>query len=69
MDHPEGASWDRADRVDFDSRGRQECWGAQISSDGGPLITFCARKDPRPIYGLWKPHGDALPNGNATQAS
>ena len=38
MDHPEGASLDRGDRVDFDRRVRLEFRGAQISSDGGLLV-------------------------------
>ena len=38
MDHPEGASLQRADRVDFDRRVRVEFRGAQISSDGGLLV-------------------------------
>ena len=38
MDHPEGASSDRGDRVDFDRRVRLEFRGAQISSDGGLLV-------------------------------
>ena len=35
MEHPAGAGSDRGNRVDFDSRVRQEFNGAQISSDGG----------------------------------
>ena len=35
MDHPEGAGFDRADRVDFDPRVRLEFRGTQLSSDGG----------------------------------
>ncbi len=38
MDHPEGATLDRGDRVDFDRRVRLEFQGAQISSHGGPLV-------------------------------
>ena len=38
MDHPEGAGLQRADRMDFDRRVRLEWRGAQISSDGGPLV-------------------------------
>ena len=38
MEHPEGASKQRADRVDFDRRVRVEFRGAQISSDGGLLV-------------------------------
>ena len=38
MDHPEGASSQRADRVDFDPRVRLQFRGAQISSDGGLLV-------------------------------
>ena len=38
MDHPEGASLDRGDRVDCDRRVRLEFRGAQISSDGGLLV-------------------------------
>ena len=38
MDHPEGASLQRADRVDFDTRVRLEFRGAQLSSDGGLLV-------------------------------
>jgi len=38
MGHPEGASSDRGDRVDFDRRVRLEFRGAQISSDGGLLV-------------------------------
>lgn len=38
MGHPEGASLDRGDRVDFDRRVRLEFRGAQISSDGGLLV-------------------------------
>jgi hypothetical protein len=38
MDHPEGMSSQRADRVDFDRRVRVEFRGAQISSDGGRLV-------------------------------
>jgi hypothetical protein len=38
MDHPEGASLQRADRVDFDPRVRLEFRGAQLSSDGGLLV-------------------------------
>jgi hypothetical protein len=40
MDHPEGASSDRGDRVDFDRRRRVrlEFCGTQISSDGGLLV-------------------------------
>ena len=38
MDHPEGASFDRADRVDFDRRVRLECHGTQLSSDGRLLV-------------------------------
>ena len=39
MDHPEGAGSQRADRVDFDRRVRLEFRGAQLSSDGGLLVT------------------------------
>ena len=35
MDHPEGASLQRADRLDFDPRVRVEFRGMQLSSDGG----------------------------------
>jgi hypothetical protein len=35
MDHPEGASLQRADRVEFDPRVRLEFCGTQLSSDGG----------------------------------
>ncbi len=38
MDQPEGASPQRADRVDFDTRVRLEFRGAQLSSDGGLLV-------------------------------
>ena len=38
MDHPEGASLQRADRVDFDARVRLEFRGTQLSSDGGLLV-------------------------------
>ena len=38
MDHPEGASLQRADRVVFDPRVRLEFRGAQLSSDGGLLV-------------------------------
>lgn len=38
MDHPEGASSRRADRVDFDTRLLLEFLGAQFSSDGGLLV-------------------------------
>ena len=38
MDHPEGASLQRADRVDFDTRVQLEFRGAQLSSDGGLLV-------------------------------
>ena len=38
MDHPEGAGFARADRVDFDSRVRMEFRGTQLSSDGGLLV-------------------------------
>jgi hypothetical protein len=38
MDHPEGASSQRADRVDFDPRVRLEFRGTQLSSDGGLLV-------------------------------
>jgi hypothetical protein len=38
MDHPEGAGSQRADRVNFDRRVRLQFRGAQISSDGGPLV-------------------------------
>lgn len=38
MDHPEGASLDRADRVDFDPRVRLGFLGTQISPDGGLLL-------------------------------
>ena len=38
MDHPEGASLQRADRVDFDPRVRLEFRGTQLSSDGGLLV-------------------------------
>jgi len=38
MDHPEGASLDRGDRVDFDRRVRLEFHGSKISSDGGLLL-------------------------------
>ncbi|NIP69006.1 MAG: IS1380 family transposase [Planctomycetales bacterium] len=38
MDHPEGAAFERGDRVDFDRRVRLEFRGAQISSDGGLLV-------------------------------
>ena len=38
MDHPEGASLQRADRVDFDPRVRLEFNGTQLSSDGGLLV-------------------------------
>jgi len=38
MDHPEGASLQRADRVDFDTRVRLEFRGTQLSSDGGLLV-------------------------------
>jgi len=38
MDHPEGTSLDRGDRVDFDPRVRLEFRGAQINSDGGLLM-------------------------------
>jgi len=37
-DHPEGAGFQRSDRVDFDRRVRLEFRGAQISSDGGLLV-------------------------------
>jgi len=38
MDHPEGASFERGDRVDFDRRVRLEFRGTQLSSDGGLLV-------------------------------
>jgi hypothetical protein len=38
MDHPEGAVWQRADRVDFDLRVRLEFRGTQLTSDGGLLV-------------------------------
>ena len=38
MDHPQGASSDRADRLDFDRRVRLEFRGTQLSSDGGLLV-------------------------------
>lgn len=38
MDHPKGASSQRADRVDFDPRVRLEFKGTQLSSDGGLLV-------------------------------
>jgi len=38
MDHPDGASSERGDRVNFDRRVRVEFRGAQISSDGGLLV-------------------------------
>jgi len=38
MSHPEGASFERADRVDFDPRVRLEFRGTQLSSDGGLLV-------------------------------
>jgi len=38
MGHPEGASFERADRVDFDRRVRLEFCGTQLSSDGGLLV-------------------------------
>jgi len=38
MDHPEGASSQRADRVDFDPRVRLEYRGTQLSSGGGLLV-------------------------------
>ena len=38
MDHPEGASSERIDRVDFDRRVRLEFRGTQLSSDGGLLV-------------------------------
>jgi len=38
MDHPEGASSERGDRVDFDRRVRLEFCGTQLSSDGGLLV-------------------------------
>ena len=38
MDHPEGASLQRADRVVFDTRVRLEFRGTQLSSDGGLLV-------------------------------
>ena len=38
MDHPEGAGYQRADRVDFDPRVRLEFCGTQLSSDGGLLV-------------------------------
>ena len=38
MDHPEDASSERGDRVDFDRRVRVQFRGAQISSDGGLLV-------------------------------
>jgi hypothetical protein len=38
MDHPAGAGFRRADRVDFDTRVRLEFRGAQISSDGSLLV-------------------------------
>jgi hypothetical protein len=38
MDHPAGASLQRAERLDFDARVRLEFHGTQISSDGGLLV-------------------------------
>lgn len=38
MHHQEGASWQRADRVDFDPCVRLEFRGAQINSDGSLLL-------------------------------
>jgi len=38
MDHPDGASSERGDRVNFDRRVRVEFRGAQISSDCGLLV-------------------------------
>ena len=38
MDHPEGTSLYRGDRVYFDPRVRLEFLGAQINSDGGLLM-------------------------------
>jgi hypothetical protein len=38
MNHPEGASSERGDRVDFDRRVRLEFRGTQLSSDGGLLV-------------------------------
>lgn len=38
MDHPEGASLQRADRVAFDPRVRLEFKGTQLSWDGGLLV-------------------------------
>jgi hypothetical protein len=38
MDHPKGASLQRADRVNFDPRVRLEFRGTQLSSDGGLLV-------------------------------
>ncbi len=38
MDHPEGPSSQRADRVDFDPRVRLEFRGTLLSSDGGLLV-------------------------------
>ena len=38
MEHPEGASLQRSDRVDFDPRVRLEFHGTQLSSDGGLLV-------------------------------
>ena len=39
MDHPEGADFERGERVDFDRRVRLEFRDAQLSSDGGLLVT------------------------------
>ena len=52
MDHPEGAGYQRADRVDFNRRVRLEFRGTQLSSDGGLLVMQIPHRmhqgDPRP---------------------
>jgi hypothetical protein len=49
MDHIEGASSQRADRVDFDPRVRLEFRGTQLSSDGGLLVM----REPDDTLGLF----------------
>ena len=52
MDHLEGASSDRGDRVDFDRRVRLEFRGAQISSDGGMLVMRDKRAGKNTVHRL-----------------
>lgn len=66
MDHPKGASSQRADRLDFDRRVRLEFRGAQISLDSG-LLVMRELDDALGLSG-WCPRRYVIPDAARTRS-